>query len=141
MGDAVRRGKWSDFTCLLAHRQWFYFGSFVPRGEAFLVDPAQRYFSASFFACNVFALLVTIAWLFRQVRRVWPLVVCAALLGAIWAQGSLIVPESRFLMVVHVVLWVLAAAAAHEFLPELYERWNLARLRSVLRLPVHSGKP
>jgi hypothetical protein len=123
-GDAARKGHWGELACLLAYRQWFYLGSYTPGGEIYLVDPEQRRFSRAFFALNLLAVLAAALWAFGTRDRALLLAPAVVLLGAVWGEGSIIIPESRFLMGFHMTTWVFAAAALHQGLA----RWGMLSL-------------
>ena len=111
--DAVRAHDWAAIACLWTRRQEFYFGSYVSAGRVYLSSRSKRHFSEGFLFLNGAALLLGAFFAFSAHRRKStsvPLV----LVATIWAQATAIVPESRFLMVPHVVLWVLALSAISE---------------------------
>jgi hypothetical protein len=116
MADAARKHEYGEIICLLARRQWFYFGSFVRGGQVYLSAARDRGFSALFLAVNAIALLAAVSWVVRWSKHPWLLAVPGTLLGAVWAEGSLIIPESRFMMAFNVVLWLLVLAGVHDLL-------------------------
>lgn len=115
MSDALRKGDARAIGCLWARRQWFYLGSFVPGGRAYLSSAGERRFSLTFLALNTLVLVCGAAWALRRAGRAVLFAVPLTLLAATWGEASFILPEARFLIVFHVVLWMLCAAGAYEF--------------------------
>jgi hypothetical protein len=137
--DAMRKREWGELFCILSRRQWFYFGSFLWGGKVYLSHADERHFSSAFLVVNAFALLGAVAWMLRLSKRIPLMLPPLVLLGAIWAEGSLIIPESRFVMALNVALWMFAVAGAYVAFPELWGRFRdravmltvVARIRRV----------
>jgi hypothetical protein len=129
MADAFRRHEWGEALCLVARRQWFYFGSYTTTGKVYLTDAAERRFSTMFLAANVLAALAAVAFVFRTVKRLPILLALAAMLGCIWAEGSGIIPEARFMVVLYVAMWLVAIAFAVDLAPCLISRVRIAMER------------
>ena len=114
MEEAIREHAWGDALCLIKEREWFYFGSYVSAGRTYLSRPEERHFSLGFLLANGLAVLVAAWWAFAQRDRARLLIVPTVFYGASLAEASLIIPESRFVMAVHVVLWMFASAGIHD---------------------------
>jgi hypothetical protein len=114
MGDAIRKHEWGDAACLVGRREWFYFGSYVSGGKTYLTRAQDRHFSAPFLLANCLALGVALFWAFSRAARARLLLAPLTFFGASLVEASLIIPEARFMMAVHVALWVFALMGAHD---------------------------
>jgi hypothetical protein len=106
---ALNTGHLRAVACLLARRQYFYFGSFAGAGRVYLGTPGERHFSPLYLGLSVAGMIAGLAVAFARTSgsvALPPLVLAVAL----WAEGSVIRPEGRFLMVTQVALWALALA-------------------------------
>lgn len=111
VGDALQKHAYGEVACVVGYRQWFYFGSHTSFGEVYLRQASDRHFSVALFCANIAVAITAVAWLLRRVRRRPLLLSVLAFLGAIWAEGSVIIPETRFMVVVYVTTWVIAFTA------------------------------
>ncbi|HEY4485574.1 MAG TPA: hypothetical protein VI702_04515 [Nitrospiria bacterium] len=108
-------------ACLVLKRQVFLFGSYAdqtyistPRGRTFSVWIAVLHTAAMVFAF--------VGILYSEMRKSF--IVPLLLIGAIWAEGSLIVPETRFIMVLYVFIWVIGLASAAHYAGRIVQYWG-----------------
>lgn len=85
----------------------------------------QRMWSATILVLNVFASLIALGiCLICIQRKIWGAVAAFLFLIAIFGQALFVVPEQRFLVVFHTVVWWLTMAAAIIILSRI--RWSIA---------------
>jgi len=84
-----------------------------PLDNVMEVDPGQqRLWSKVLLGMNIFASVIALITCLVCVRyKIWGAVASFVFLGAIMAQALFVVPEQRFLVVLHTVIWITALAA------------------------------
>lgn len=125
MLDAVAKHAWSEVSCLVAYREWFYFGSYTPWGRVYLTDTSERHQSVALLLSNVVVVTVASVWILLRARRMPVLLSIFVFLGAIWGEATAIIPETRFLIVFYVAAWAFAVSAV---IAAVLEHWR-GRLR------------
>jgi hypothetical protein len=115
MLDAVAKHAWSEVGCLVAYREWFYFGSYTPWGRVYLSDPGERRQSLLFLLVNASVVVGASVWALKHAARAPMVLAILVFLGAIWGEGAAIIPETRFLVVFYIAAWSFAVAAAMQW--------------------------
>ncbi len=100
----------------MLQRQWFYFGSFA--ASAYLASPEERVFSPGILILNLLAImcaLLLLAWTVLPgikktmvLQKGMALLIPATFAVLVWGQGTIVIPESRFIIVTQVVVWIFA---------------------------------
>jgi hypothetical protein len=129
MADAVRKHAWGEALCLVAYREWFYFGSFTSGGEVYIPEVTDRHFSVPFLLANVASVLIGAIWVLGHARRRPLLFAVFVFLGAIWGQGGAIIPETRFMIAFYIGAWILAIGGLTEFTLNWRGHWSRVRSR------------
>lgn len=102
--DAVDKRDASALACILERRHEFYFGTYTLGGAVYLAKAAERHESTALLIMNTLVFMGALVRLAFRRRRSHSLVVGLFML-MLYAQASVIVPESRFLCVVFVWMW------------------------------------
>ncbi len=106
--NAVARHDWKRAAILFAKKENFYFGSWVPFNYVYLRSPQDRIFSPFILMVNL--LMMGGCIYFLWIKRHWQVLFIPALAaGMIWAQCVLIHAEARYMIVVYVFVWIIAA--------------------------------
>ena len=104
LDQALRRGDFAGVACVLLRKQKFYFESYASR--TYLGEAAERFFSPAVVMLHLLVLVSLARSIFlSKFKRVFlaPMVFAAA----VWASGSVLLPETRFMLVFYVLAWSL----------------------------------
>ena len=122
---AVQNKDLYGILCIFVKRQTFYFESHAfPFNQVYLLSPNERVFSPLILILHG----AVLAWVFYFVwhSKVKSLFfIPAVLIGSIWMEGTLIRPESRYLMVLYVFLWVYGLWGAYFYLCRYLEQRSI----------------